>query len=338
MCNRQIVPFLVSALIACGGSAGGTSVGPTHNDASCSTVQPGPNGSFGGYRMFPDDHPFNTPIDKLVVHKYSSDWLKNCTSPSVQHLQLDLSIPYNIVPANTPGVTATDLEYNDKPYPNPWPFPADALIEGAGSGGDHHCLAFDVGDCKLYEVYNIEWNGSKTSFTASSGTVWDTKIDDPGNGSGADAAGLPILPLLLRYDEVITAHKLEHPLRFTCQFTQQGHIAPARASASSKPSTGFPEDVHDPLYPPMGMRVRLKAAYDPTAHGYSAPVVAILTAIKKYGLILADNSGGGAPLFISGADDSRLRDGLGETKSIFNSITIDDLEVVDTGEVVGDYW
>ena len=200
--------------------------------------------------------------------------------------------------------------------------------------GDHHCLVFSLKDCNLYEVYDILWNASQTSFTAASGTIWDEKGN--GNGSGSDAAGLPIIPLILRYDEVVTAGVIPHALRFTCAATQQGHIAPARASASSSAGSGTPADPHDPTYPPMGMRVRLKASYDPTAHGFPPPIVTILTAIKKYGLILADNGGKGTQMFISGSSDTRLYNALIDPAYLVKSITASDLEVVDTGPVVSD--
>ena len=323
-----------------GASAGGSAAGGSSNPVtSCSGAQLGPGGDFKGYRMFPSDHPINTPIDTLPVHARSDQWLKNC-SPDRPYLQLDLSMPYNIVAANTPPVTATEFTYNSKPYPNPWPFPADAVIEGGDptGSGDHHCLAFSLGDCKLYEVYNILWSADKRSFTAASGTVWDTTIDDPGNGSGSDAAGLPITPLLLRYDELVAAGEIRHALRFTCQASQQAHIAPARASASSSSGSGVPADPHDPTFPPMGMRVRLKSSYDPTAHGYAATIVAILRSVQKYGIMLADNGGKPTPMFISGSSDAQLRNALADPAYLIKNITTAELEVVDTGQVVGDYW
>ncbi|MGH7440177.1 MAG: hypothetical protein ACRENE_31175, partial [Polyangiaceae bacterium] len=237
------------------GSSSSSSGGSTTDGSagSCTGAQVGPYGDFKGYRMFPADNAINEAIDTLSVNTNSTNWLNNC-SAGHPHLQLDLSMPYQIVAGNTPTVTATQLSYNSKPYPNPWPFPTTALIEQ----GDMHCLGFDVGNCKLYEVYDFAWASGMTSFTGGSGTVWDTTIDDPGNGSGSDAAGLPIIPLLIRYDELITAGAIDHALRFTCASTEAGHIAPARASASSSAGSGVPATPNDPTYPPMGMRVRLK--------------------------------------------------------------------------------
>jgi hypothetical protein len=312
-------------------SGGGSDATSAESGASssCSVAQVGPDGDFKGYRMFPADHPINTPIDSLPVSSHSADWLANCSAGHT-YLQLDLSMPYNIVAASTPPVTATSFDYNSKPYPNPWPFPANAVIEGGDptSSGDHHCLAFDVGNCKLYEVYNILWGAGMTTFTAASGTVWDTTIDDP--------AGLPITPLLIRGDELVGAGAIQHALRFTCSASEQGHIAPARASASSSAGSGIPADPHDLTYPPMGMRVRLKASYDPTAHSFPAPIVAILQAVQKYGLLLADNGGQGSPMFITGSTDAALASALSDPAYLIKQITIADLEVADTGPVTQD--
>jgi hypothetical protein len=298
---------------------------------SCSAAQVGPYGDFKGYRMFPADNPLNTPIDTLPVSAHSADWLANC-SAAHPYLQIDLSMPYNIVAGSTPTVTATNLDYNSKPYPNPWPFPTSALIEQ----GDGHCLAFDVGNCKLYEVYNFAWGAGMTTFTGGSGTVWDTSSDAPGDGSGSDAAGLPITPLLIRYDELIGAGAINHALRFTCASTEQGHIAPARASASSSAGSGVPANPSDPTYPPMGMRVRLKASYDPTAHSFPAPIVSLLKAIQKYGLILADNGSKASPMYITGSSDTPLSNALSSGASMIKQITTSDLEVADTGPVTQD--
>ncbi len=322
---------------ASGSTRGGAEGGSAEAGPACSVAQVGPDGDFKGYRMFPADHPINTAIDTLPVSSHSADWLANC-SPAHAYLQLDLSMPYNVVAANTPPVTATSFDYNSKPYPNPWPFPANAVIEGGDptTSGDHQCLAFDVGNCKLYEVYNILWGSGMTTFTAASGTVWDTTVDDPGNGSGSDAAGLPITPLLIRGDELIGAGAINHALRFTCAASEQGHIAPARASASSSAGSGVPSDPHDLTFPPMGMRVRLKASYDPTAHSFPAPIVAILKTIQKYGLLLADNGGKNSPMFITGSTDAALTSALSDPAYLIKQITTADLEVADTGSVTQD--
>jgi hypothetical protein len=321
-----------------GGSGGSTASGAAGGGAgsACAAVKTGVNADFGGYRMFPADHPFNQRVDTLPVSARSAAWLANCSS--VPHLQLFPGMPYNNVPKSTPPVMATSFFYNAMPYPNPWPFPADAAIEGGDptTPGDHHCLAFDVGDCKLYEVYNILWAPDHKSFTGASGTVWDTTIDDPGNGSGSDAAGMPITPILLRNDELFVHHKIEHPIRITCEFSEFGHVAPARASAASTSGSGKPSDPHDLNYPPMGMRLRLKASYDPTAHGYPPWIVDTLVALQKYGMILADNGGSGTPIALCGDASQGLYDGTIDDAYLLKQITTDDLEAVDTGPVTQD--
>jgi hypothetical protein len=315
------------------GSSGSSDAGSSGDGSagSCSVATVGQYGSFKGYRMFPADNAINKAIDTLSVNSNSTSWLSHC-SAGAPHLQIDLSMPYQIVAGNTPTVTATSLTYNSKPYPNPWPFPTNALIES----GDMHCLAFDVGNCKLYEVYNFVWGSGKTTFTGGSGTVWDTTIDDTGNGSGSDAAGLPIIPLIIRYDELITAGAINHALRMTCASTEAGHIAPARASASSSAGSGVPANPNDTTYPPMGMRVRLKASYDPTAHGFATSTVALLKALQKYGLLLADNGSSHSPMYITGSADPQLQSALSSSQSELTQILATDLEVVDTGPVTQD--
>ena len=288
--------------------------------------------------MFPADHPINTPVDTLPVSSHSADWLANC-SPGHAYLQLDLSMPYNIVAANTPPVTATHFDVQLDALPQPLAVP--------GQRGHRRRRPHDPGRPPLPGLRRRQLQALRglqhplgrrgmTTFTAASGTVWDTTIDDPGNGSGSDAAGLPITPLLIRYDELIGAGAINHALRFTCASTEQGHIAPARASASSSAGSGVPSDPHDPTFPPMGMRVRLKASYDPTAHSFPAPIVAILKAVQKYGLLLADNGGQNTPMFIGGSTDMALYNALIGPAYMIKQVTTGDLEVADTGPVTQD--
>ena len=301
-------------------------VGDAGRSVSCGAAQIGQYGDFKGYRMFPPNHPINTPIDTLPVSAHSADWLANCSSAH-PYLQLDLSMPYGIVAANTPPVTATHLDYNATPYPNPWPFPVDAVIEQ----GDGHCLAFDVGNCKLYEVYNFAWGAGMTTFTGGSGTVWDTTTNDPGNGSGFGRGGLAHHPL---------AHSLRRARRGRCNQPRaavhvrvdgaRAHRTGTRVRVELRGS-GVPANPHDPTFPPMGMRVRLKASYDPTAHSFPPPIVAILKAIQKYGLLLADNGSKNSPMYITGASDMPLSDALSGPSSLIKQITTADLEVADTG-------
>ena len=133
--------------------------GPT----SCTGATVGMNTDLHGYRFFPDGHPLNTPIDSLTKNTYSDAWKKTCAGGNGT-IRPDYSMPYNVAPASTPGVTATALQYNGTPYDNPWLIPADATLEGgpytAGADGDHHCLVLSLADCQSYETYQHLWGDS----------------------------------------------------------------------------------------------------------------------------------------------------------------------------------
>jgi hypothetical protein len=311
------------------GGTGGTDAaagdGSTGAPTSCSSVTAGPSGDFGGYRMFPASHPLNTRIDTLGVSSHSSDWIANC---GASHLQADYSMPYNVAAANTPPSTLQML--GDGTVINPWPFAGSDVIEGGHAydggayDGDHHCLVFSLADCKLYETYQLMWtNANDTTFNAYGADVWDTTGTPAPNGgndtSVVDAAGLPLLATLIRYDEMVTRHSIEHALRFTCQHSSHAFIPPARAYASG----------HTMLdWPPMGARARLKAGFDVTGGGTnSAEVVALLTAIQQYGIILADNGSG---FFVTGDTKITYPDVWTDPdNSAFNAVTTANLEFVD---------
>jgi hypothetical protein len=204
--------------------------------------------------------------------------------------------------------------YGDESDPGPYPVPLTAPIEGgAGSDGDRHVLAVRQGECKLYELYRAFPRAGY--WDADSGAVWDLNSNArrPDYWTSADAAGLPILPGLVRYDEV-AAGRIDHALRFTSWRTQRAFIYPATHFASS--ST-------DPNMPPMGLRLRLKASYD--IAGFTGQSRVVLEALKKYGMIVADN---GSSWFITGAADPRWNDtDLNQLKTVPSSA----FEVVDTG-------
>ena len=176
--------------------------------------------------------------------------------------------------------------------PGPYPIPPNAPIEGgAGSSGDRHVLVVDKGTCRLYELFSAYPNGDG-SWRAYSGAVFDLRSNAlrPDTWTSADAAGFPILPGLVRYDEVASG-VIRHAIRFTAPQTRDAHVWPATHDASSL--TGA-------QYPPMGQRFRLKASFDESS--FSPQVQVILRAMKTYGIVLADN---GSPWFISGAPDAR---------------------------------
>ena len=188
------------------------------------------------------------------------------------------------------------FDYDDESDPGPYPVPPGAPIEGGvASSGDRHVLIVDRDAWKLYELY-AAYPQADGSWHAGSGAVFDLNSNAlrPSGWTSADAAGLPILPGLVRYDEV-TVGVITHALRFTVNRSRRAYLAPARHWASSDTSS---------LRPPMGMRVRLKAGYDLSGFPPSAQVV--LRALKTYGMIVADN---GSDWFISGVADSRWNDG-----------------------------
>jgi hypothetical protein len=189
---------------------------------------------------------------------------------------------------------------------------------GADADGDRHVLVLDRDAWKLYELYDAHPVAGGARWRAGSGAVFDLRTGKlrPAGWTSADAAGLPILPGLVRYDEV-KAGRIDHALRFTVSKTRRAYVAPARHWASSSTSTSLP---------PMGMRVRLKASYD--ISGYPRQARVILTALKRYGMIVADN---GSDWYLSGAPDARWDDDqLNTLKRVPGSA----FEVVRTGRVV----
>lgn len=221
-------------------------------------------------------------------------------------------IPYNIVGSSTPRTTVT-FQYDSESDHVGYPIPANPLIEG---GSDRHLLMVDTNACRLYELYDA----AKTAagWTAGSGATWDLTSNAlrPDGWTSADAAGLPILPGLVRYDEV-AAGAIDHAIRFTAPRTCAGHIYPARHDAGSGSCA---------TYPPMGLRLRLKAGTDISGFGAQARVV--LQALKRYGMILADN---GSPFYITGAPDSRWNDDVLHTLGQLHG---SDFEVVDASGFV----
>ena len=187
--------------------------------------------------------------------------------------------------------------YGDESDPGPYPVPPDAPIEGGpNSDGDRHVLVIDRDNWKLYELgYAFPINNG-ASWNANCGAIFDLNSNAlrPAGWTSADAAGLPIFPGLVRYDEVFEQQEIKHAIRFTAQITRRAYVAPARHWASSNKSVDRP---------PMGMKVRLKASFDISS--FTPAMQVILRAMKKYGMILADN---GSNWYFSGAPDMRWSD------------------------------
>jgi hypothetical protein len=280
-----------------------------------------------GCSVFPNNNIWNTPIDNLPVDPNSNLYINAIGSESYLHADFGsgtwnggpIGIPYTTVPGTQPKVDVT-FYYEDESDPGPYPIPPDAPIEGGpDSTGDRHVLVLDRDNCLLYELYDA-YPQTDGSWTAGSGAIFNLSSHAlrPAGWTSADAAGLPILPGLVRYDEV-AAGEIKHAIRVTAPQTRREYIWPARHFASSL--TGI-------QYPPMGQRFRLKSDFDVSS--YSRDCQVILTALKKYGMILADN---GASWFISGVPDERWdNDVLHQLHNVKGS----DFEAVDESSLMID--
>ncbi|MCK4761027.1 MAG: hypothetical protein KAW12_02435 [Candidatus Aminicenantes bacterium] len=280
-----------------------------------------------GCQLFPTNNIWNTPIDTLPVDANSSLYIDTIGANEPVHADFGsglwdggpIGIPYTTVPGTQQKVTVT-FAYADESDPGPYPVPPDAPIEGGpNSTGDRHVLVVDRENCILYELF-YAFPQPDGSWHAGSGAIFHLNSQDlrPAGWTSADAAGLPILPGLIRYEEV-AAGEIDHALRFTAPQTRRAYTWPGRHYASAL--TGA-------QYPPMGQRFRLKAGVD--ISGFSAPVQVILRALKKYGMFLADN---GSSWFISGVPDERWdNDVLHELHNLSGS----DFEAVDESSLTID--
>ena len=262
-----------------GGAGTGTS---TSASSSASTGAGGAGGALGGSggascTVFPADNWWNKDISSAAVDAKSAAYVATIGAGTSLHPDFgtQYGIPYVKVNASVPKSTVV-FDYASESDVGPYPIPANPPIEG---GSDAHILMLHTGECKLYELYAASKSGAQ--WYAGSGAIWDlTKSSTrPKGWTSADAAGLPIYPGLVRQEEV-AAGVINHALRFTAPSTQHGYVAPASHYASSS---------YDTSRPPMGVRFRLKAGFN--ISGYSASMKVILTALKKYGMFLADNGG-----------------------------------------------
>jgi hypothetical protein len=248
--------------------------------------------------MFPADSVFNTDISTLPVHLQSATWMSNMTQNANLHPDLGTfsqwyGMPVNVAPPPSTGVTPTFTYDSESDHPaGGYPIDQNTLIEGgpgAPSGSDRHALVVNKNNCKLYELYNLQnfTNGQMPS--AGSGAVWDLGSNAMRmlGWTSADAAGLPITPLLLRADE-IQAGMVAHAIRFTAHCTGGAYVWPASHQAGSCSSS----------FPPMGARFRLRSSFN--ISGFSADSQVVLRAFQHYGLILADN---GSDWYFGGTTD-----------------------------------
>jgi hypothetical protein len=293
---------------------------------SVSVLSYGQGPKIGACPVLPADNIWNTPIDTLPVSPNSGTYVNTIGPVSPVHADFGsgnynggpIGIPYVKVAGTQTKYSATFL-YWDESDPGPYAVPLTAPIEGgSNSTGDRHAIAVDTENCKLYELYRAFPQTS--SWNADSGAIYDLNSNAlrTSGWTSADAAGLPILPGLVRYDEIALG-EIRHAIRFTVPQTQRAFVWPARHYASS---------LTDTKYPPMGQRFRLKASFDVSP--FPADVQMILRALKKYGMILADN---GSAWFLSGEPDSRWNN---SNLSTMRNITGSDFEAVDVSSLMID--
>jgi hypothetical protein len=271
-----------------------------------------------GCRAFPASNAWNREISHDPVDPRSDAYVRSIDSHGKHFLHADFGggghygIPYRVVPRTQRRVPIRFTAYGSESDRGPYPIPLNAPVE---EGSDRHVLVAQRGTCKIFELFDAHRTGR--GWAAGSGAVFDmrsNRLRHEGYTS-ADAAGLSILAGLVRYDEV-RAGAIRHALRFTVTETQRGYIHPA---------THFASDRSDPDLPPMGLRLRLKASY--SLAGFHGEARVILVALKRYGLIVADN---GADWFITGGSDRRWNDDdLNQLKRVPGSA----FEAVRTGPI-----
>jgi hypothetical protein len=280
-----------------------------------------------GCRILPADNVWHADVSKLPVSTSSAAWVATIGTDRSVHPDFGSGVidgapfgmPVTTIPAGQ-ATTKVSFEYGGESDKGPYRIPKTAKIEGGrNAGGDRHVIVLDSSACKAYELFAARTNADG-SWRAGSGAIYDLRSNAlrPAGWTSADAAGLPILPALARYEEVAAGH-VDHALRFTAPRTRNSFVWPARHAAS---------DATDSALPPMGTRFRLKAGVDTSRFPAQARVIA--EALKHYGAILADN---GSPWYLSGTEDSRWNnDALNALKTLQGS----DFEAVDTRRLMAD--
>ena len=289
----------------------------TDNNGILDGDEPGPPApQLGPCQVLPADNVWNVRVDDRPVRGDSSTLITTIGRTRTFHMDFGsyagYGIPWQAVTNATP-TSAVTFDYDDESDNGPYPIPASPLIEG---GSDRHLLAVNTDTCVLYELFNARKSGG--AWLAGSGAIFDLNSNGlrPPGWTSADAAGLPILPGLVRWDEV-AAGEINHALRFTAPETRKQYIYPARHYASDSTSASLP---------PMGLRVRLKSTANLAGLSHDARVIAV--ALQRYGMILADN---GSPWYVSGMSDPRFDDDVLHELDRFTGAN---LEVVDTSGLV----
>jgi len=298
-------------------NGGAAPAGPVY-----STSVPSLSPSIAGCPMFPSNNIWNARVDSLAVHARSAQWINSIGSNDSFHMDFGsgtwnggaIGIPYNIVAGSTVTKYSVDFYYPDESDAGPYPIPGNPTME---YGSDHHILVVDTETCTLYETYDMSFSGGQWS--GGSGAIWNLNSNAlrPDTWTSADAAGLPILPGLVRYEEVAAGY-INHAIRFTAQSTNS-YIWPARHLTSG--TAGVLTNT-----PPMGARFRLKASFD--ISGFSPEMQVILRAMKEYGIILADN---GSDWYISGAPSESWDNDMLHTLDVLKG---SDFEAVDTSGLI----
>jgi hypothetical protein len=288
--------------------------------ASPSPAPPTSSARLAGCRIMPPDNVWHADVSKLPVNSSSRAWVASIGADRSAHPDFGsglidggpFGIPVTSVPSGHPTVKVS-FEYGAESDKGPYLIPKGVKVEGgSNASGDRHVIVLDSGACKAYELFAARPNGNG-SWTAASGAIFDLRSNAlrAAGWTSADAAGLPILPGLARYEDVATGH-IDHALRFTAPLTRNSYVWPARHAASK---------AGDPALPPMGARFRLKASVNTSRFPPQARVIA--EALKHYGAILADN---GSPWYLTGTEDSRWNnDALNALKTLKGS----DFEAVD---------
>jgi hypothetical protein len=271
--------------------------------------------------IFPADNFWNARVDSLPIHPLTDAWIDSIGRDEGFHMDFGsgtwdggpIGIPFNLVARSTVPKFVPEFYYPDESDQGPYPIPENPNIE---YGSDHHILTIDTETCTLYEIYDASFDG--TNWNGGSGAIWDLNSHTlrPETWTSADAAGLPILPGLVRYDE-IESGEITHALRFTVENTA-GYIWPARHQ-TSEPQNGIP---------PMGARFRLKADYD--ISGFPPEMQILLQAFKTYGIVLADN---GSNWYVSGAPDERWNNDM---LHLLDVLSGNDFEAVDSSVMMVD--
>lgn len=330
----KLTPYIICVLLSACGNL------PTNNN----DTTPKSTKKNSSCMLFPTNNIWNTAIDTLPIHPLSSVYISSIDAYSPgRPLPIkadfgttwrgsDLGIPYDKVPANQPMVPITfkwadesDLgdtsSCDTKGNSNTgcYPIPTNPSIEG---GTDNHIILLQKESCKLYEVFDTQ--GSPGNWSGASGAIWDLSKNEvrPIGVTSADAAGLPILPGLIRYEEIYVDKVINHVIRVTLEQIQSAYLRPPASHSDGRSG-------QDRSFPPMGLQLRLKANYD--ISGFDPNIQVILVALKKYGLIVADTGG---QMYISGVHDDRWNKRLLRQ---LRQVKITDFEAVDTGAQLVDY-